>query len=540
VNAFSVLLRQRIRRDRWTVPIWIVSTGLLALFAAVSIIKTYGDESARSSLVTLVVDQGRAILLLRGLPNGTGNGQFTFFQIFTYLALLAAFMSTFLAVRHSRAEEESGRAELISATPASRIVPTIASLVHGVLANVVLGIAVAFGFIAGGLDLAGSVETGLATAAVGISFLGVGLLVAQFVRTSRGANSVSSGLIGAAFILRGIGDALGTASADHLHMTSAWVSWLSPIGWAQHVDAYGTNDSTALLLNLGLAIVCVAAVFVLEARRDTGASLFAGTAGRQTASPALSSSFGLAWRLQWPTIIGWAIGGASIGALAGGLSGLIKSAVQQAPATMDAINSISPSTGSVDEQLVAVMFELAGVLAAGAAIQCVMRLRQEETGGTAELVLTTPTARVRWFVEYLGVGVIAIVIVLLSAAAVSAGATLATGGPTKLVGDAFLSAAAQIPASLVFLALLALIFILLPGITIGLGWGAYGLLTFVGVFGGIIGAPEWLRNVAPFTHTPVPFGKDIDWSGGIWMLTLSIVAGVVAAFLMRRRALQST
>jgi ABC-2 type transport system permease protein len=540
MRSFWVLLRQRIRRDRWTLTIWIVSTGALALFSAVAIIKTYGSEVERSSILALAVDQGRAILLLRGLPDGTSNGQFTFFQIFTYLALLAAFMSTFLAVRHSRAEEESGRAELIAATPASRIVPTIATVVHGVLTNTVLGIAVTLGFMAGGLDLGGSVVTGLATAAVGISFLGVGLLVAQFMRTSRGANSVSSALIGAAFILRGIGDALGTASADQLHITSLWVSWLSPIGWAQHIHAFGSNDSTPLLLNLGLGVVCVAAVFVLESRRDTGASLFAGKSGRAIASPTLSSSFGLAWRLQWPTIVGWAIGGASIGALAGGLSGLIKSAVKDAPTAMNAINSIAASTGSIDEQLIAVMFELAGVLAAGAAIQCVMRLRQEETGGTAELILASPTSRVRWFVEYLAVGVVAIVIVLLSAAAVSAGATLATGAPTKLVGDAFLSAAAQIPASLVFLALLALIFTLLPGITLGLGWGAYGGLTFVGVFGGIIGAPEWLRNVAPFTHTPVPFGKNVDWSGGIWMLGISIVAGVVAALLMRYRALRST
>ena len=84
------------------------------------------------------------------------------------------------------------------------------------LANLVLGLVVALGFIAGNLDVAGSLVTGAAVAAAGISFLGVGLLAAQFMITSRGANAVAAGLVGAAYIVRGLGDALGTPSADGL------------------------------------------------------------------------------------------------------------------------------------------------------------------------------------------------------------------------------------------------------------------------------------------------------------------------------------
>ena len=45
------------------------------------------------------------------------------FLIFPWLAMLAAFMSSFLAVRHTRMDEEQGRAELVAATPAGRIDP---------------------------------------------------------------------------------------------------------------------------------------------------------------------------------------------------------------------------------------------------------------------------------------------------------------------------------------------------------------------------------------------------------------------------------
>jgi ABC-2 type transport system permease protein len=539
MSAVAVLLRQRIRRDRWIVPIWIVSTGALALFSAAAIVKTYGDEAARMAVLTIAVTEGRPILLLRGLPNGADVGSFTFFQIFTYLALMAGFMSTFLAVRHSRAEEDSGRAELIGSTTASRTAPTIATIVHGVLANLVLGAAVALGFLGGKLDPVGSLVTGLATSAVGIAFLAVGLVAAQLMSTSRGANGLSVSVLGAAFMLRGIGDALGTASEDNLHVTSSWISWISPIGWAQHVAAFDTNNLTPLLLNLVLAVVLLTAVFVLQHRRDSGASLIAARPGRLDASPALSSSFALALRLQRSTIIGWAIGGAASGLLAGGLSGLLQTVTAANGQVSDTLTHMVGGGGSLAQTLIAVMFTIVATLAAGCAVQAIVRMRQEEASGTAELLLATPTSRVRWFADYLLVGAIAIVAVLASAALVASIAVLATTGDAERVSDSWLSAAAQLPASFVFLALIALVFTVAPGATAGVGWALYGALTFVGVFGGLIDAPEWLRNLSPFTHTPVPFGSDVDWSGGVWMLLVSALAVAAAATLMRRRELRT-
>lgn len=106
-----------------------------------------------------------------------------------WLALLAALMSTFLAVRHTRGDEEAGRAELVWATPAGRRLPTIATIVHGILANVVLAALTTLALVATGLPAGGSLLTGAAAASCGIAFLGIGLLAAQFMRTSRGANS---------------------------------------------------------------------------------------------------------------------------------------------------------------------------------------------------------------------------------------------------------------------------------------------------------------------------------------------------------------
>ncbi|GAB2464916.1 ABC-2 type transport system permease protein [Conyzicola lurida] len=531
------LVRHRVRRDRVQLAIWIVCTALLALFSASAIDDTYGDDRERAGIMRLAVNNP-AILLLRGLPQGAGLNAFVFFQIFTYLALMAALMSTFLAVRHSRAEEESGRAELIAATPAARTTPTVATLVHGVLANLVLGAAVALGLVAGGMPLDGSLVAGLATGAVGITFLAVALLAAQFAHTSRGANSIAVALVLLAFVLRGVGDALGTPSEDQLSMTSAWPSWLSPIGWGQHVAAYTANDLTPLLLCVALAAVCTAAVFVLQSRRDSGASLLPSTPGRIVARPWLRGSFSLAWRLQWPTIVGWSIGGAVFGLISGSLSGVIVQAAAENPELEGVLKSLVPGSGTVTQVLISAMFELVGVLAAACAVQAVIRARQEESGGTAELLLSTPLGRVRWLADYLVLGVIAITLVLAAGGLASTLAVFASGDDEAQIGESFAAAAAQLPAALSYLGVVALVFVLLPSVTAALGWALLGVGAFLGVFGGLVGFPDWLRDLSPFTHTPSVVTDRVDLTGGYWLVAIAAVAASVSLVLMRRRELR--
>lgn len=540
MSTLGILIRQRARRDRVQLIIWILGVPLLALFSTTAVQQSYGDLAGRSNIIRLAI-ANPSILMLRGTPEGGGLDSFVFFEIFTFIALLAGLMSTFMAVRHSRAEEESGRAELIGSTPAARTMPTVATIVYGTLVNLVLGLFVALGFMEGKLDAVGSLVAGLATAATGIAFLAVGLLVAQFMRTSRGANGFASALVVAAYIFRGIGDALGTPSADRLHVTPTWWSWISPIGWGQATQAYTGNRLAPLLLSVALAVVCVVVVFLLQARRDSGASLLAGGAARTDARGTLSSSLGLAWRLQWPTVVGWAIGGAFGGLLAGTLGRVVSQASTADPSMQKIVRGLVPGGhGSLTQIFISAIFVIVGVLAAVCATQVVIRMRQEEVGGTAELILAAPVSRVRWLVDYLVIGTAAIVAVLLAAALASGLSTLSADDEAGGFGDSFAAAAAQLPAALVYLAVLALLFVILPGWVIGLGWVAIGVGTVFGIFGGLIGLPEWARNISPFTHSPVPVGTSTDWSGGVWMLGIAIVATILAAVGMRRRELSST
>ncbi|MFF1571562.1 ABC transporter permease [Leifsonia sp. NPDC058292] len=536
-RTLAVLLRQRLRRDRWQLLIWILAIALLALFSAASIQNTYGDAKGRADLLTLAI-ANPAILMLRGLPQGSGLAAVTYFEIFTFLALLAGLMSTFLAVRHSRAEEETGRAELVASTPAARILPTVATLVHGVLANVVLAVAVALGFIASGLPVGGSFLAGAATGGVGVAFVAVGLLLAQLMMTSRGANGAAAALVVLAYVLRGIGDATGTVTGDGTHMVSSWPSWLSPIGWGEQTSAYVRDDWTPLLLDLALAVVLMVVVFALQSVRDSGAGLIPERPGRADARATLSGPLGLAWRLQWPTILGWTVGGLFTGLLAGALGSVVSSSVADDPALANirsALGTIgSGGSGPLTQVFIAAIFSIVGVLAAACATQVAIRLRQEEAAGAAEVLMSTPLSRVRWLLQFLLVGVIAIVLVLAAAGLASGLSAVSAGESASIVNDSFAAAAAQLPVALVYLGVLVFVFVLAPRWTVPLAWTLLGLGAFVGIFGGLVGMPEWMRDLSPFTHVPVVVGTP-DWTGGYWMFGIAVVATAGAALLIRRR-----
>lgn len=538
MSTLGTLLRQRLRRDRLQLALWIVGIGVLAYGSVAAVLEAYGDEAERSQVLQLAT-ASRTILVFRGTPNGADVGAFAFFALFAWLALMGGLMSTFLVTRHTRAEEEQGRAELVAATPAGRVKPTVATLVHGVLANLVLGLVVALALIGAGLEAEGSWVTGAAMAATGISFVAIGLFAAQLFRTSRGANGAGVAVVVGAYLLRGIGDAAGTPSEDLLHVTPAWPSWLSPIGWGQMTGAYVENELWPLGLALGVSVVLVAIVFALQAVRDQGASLLPGRKGRASASWALSGSFGLAWRLNVSTLLAWAVGAAVAGLTASSLSGLIDELSGDVPQVVDTLQKALGGGATLEQAFIAMFFSIIGILAACCAVQVAIRARQEEAHGTAEQVLATPVPRVRWLLEYWFVGVIVIVVVLAAAWLGGMLGSGASGTPADLVPLISQAAVVQLPVALVFLGVTLLVFALVPRLTITLGWTLVGLAAIIGVFGPLLGAPDWMVDLSPFTHTPVPTGDDIDWSGGFWMVGIGLAAAALAMWSMRRREVAS-
>jgi ABC-2 type transport system permease protein len=535
MSSFIALLGQRARRDWLQVPMWAVGTALLASLAYVGVAESYGSEQDRSSLLAAAV-ANPVILLFRGLPSGAGEGAFMAFLIVPWLCILAAFMSTFLAVRHTRGDEEAGRAELVGATSASRTTPLVATIVHGVLANLLLAALSTAALVATGLPLTGSIVVGAAAGATGLVFLGVGLVAGQLRRTSRGANSLSVWVLLAAFLACGIGNALGTPSDDLQRIESSWLAWLSPFGWAENTRAFDEDALWPLALSAGVAIALIATALVLQGARDLGESFLAERRGRVAASASLSTPTALVWRLTRSAVAGWTVGGLIVGLLSTSLASVVEEVGAENPAVEAIIEQIS-GEGNAEQGTVTVFFTMLGVLAACAAVQTICRARQEEAHGTAEIVLATPVDRVRWLADYLVVAFAAIVLVALGGAAGAAMGIAGQEGDWMLMRDVAVVAGGQVVAASVFAVVTSLVFVLLPRATIAAGWTLVLLGMMLGLFGPLFGFPEWLTNLSPVGVAPLIEGDEVDVRG-LWWLLAAVGAGAIGSLtLMRRREL---
>jgi ABC-2 type transport system permease protein len=538
MSAIDRLLLAQLRRDRWQLSIWVAGAGLLVFAATSAVSEEFAAEADRRGIVALAATNP-AFLFLRGVPDGIGFGAVLFFQMFSFLGVMAGLFSTFLVVRHSRGDEDAGRAELLGGTAASRTAPLAATLILAVVANTLVGAAVAGGMLAAGLEARGALLTGMAVWATGLVFAGVGAVAAQLLPSSRGANGVAGALVGAAYLVRGIGDALGTPSGDLTSAESSWLSWLSPIGWGQRVGPFSDGDLRPALLSLAVAALLAALAIRLRGSRDLGASLLREHLGPGRAGPGLRSAGGLAWRLHRPTLVGWATGAAVLGLFAGALAPTVADAIESNAALSELIRRLSPSTrGDAVDIFATAMLGLAGVLAAASGVQAALRLRSEEAGDRAELLLATPLSRARWMLSHVTIACLSVVVVVLSAG-LAAGAAFGASGFFGRFGSSVGAAAAHMPAALVFVGLVAIVFAVAPRLTAPLGWGLLALGIVVGQFGELLRLPEAVQDASPFAHSP---GLPADELEPVPLLILTAVSALAAAagvLAFRRRDIRS-
>lgn len=542
MNEVGFLLRARLRRDWLQLSIWFLLFLSLAAVGHSAVESSYGTVKDRAEVIA-VLAQTPSVLILRGTPQGTQTDAFQFMLLFAFLAVLVGLMATFLAVRHTRGDEESGRAELVESTPAGRTSPLVATAIEGVIAVVIMGAVSTGGFLVQGANAQGSILAGTALAAVGIAFLGIGLLCAQLMRTSRGANGLAAAIVGAAYLLRGIGDATGTFDSEGLTMTAGWISWLSPIGWGQRTDPFSSPNWWPVLLPLALGALTFALALALRSRRDIDSSLIAERPGRATAPASLGGPIGLVWREVRNPVIGWAIAAALFGLLIGSLGEALTTG---AGANKDLQDNLGRTVGSIAgpnahgafiDLFVVAMFSVMGALAAIASVQAIVRARQDEAGGTAEIVVSSPVSRLRWFGAYLVIAVVSAVAVVGVGLLGGLGGAAASGAPSHRLETILLASIAQLPAALVLAAVAALIFGILPRWTVGLGWAVLLVAIFVGQFGSLFGLPDWVRQASPFSHTPVVTDAAPDWAAAWIMLGIAVVIGAASVALVRRRDL---
>jgi len=428
-------------------------------------------------------------------------------------AAMVAILMSMLTIRHTRAEEEAGRLELVEAGVVGRSAPLAAALSLTAGASVVLGLLTAGGLIAVGLPPGGSIAFGAAWAAVGVCFAAIAGIAAQLTRSARAANGISLTVLAAAYLIRAAAD--GSTSLT-------WAAWLSPLGTGQQVRAYAGDRWWAagllLLVSLGLA----AAAFVLNGRRDLGAGILPERAGAATAGRDLGSSLGLAWRLQRGAFFGWLAGFVVFGALLGNLASTA-SAMLDTPQIRELFAKLG-SGGALTDSFLAAEMSIVGLIAAAYAIQATMRLHSEEATTHAEAVLATGTSRVRWASSHIAIAVVGSAVLLVVAGASAGLAHAAQVRDWGQVGRVTAGAAVAIPAVWICGGVVVLLFGFLPRL-VWLAWAVLVFFLLLGEFGELLNLNQAVMDLSPFTHLP-------KLPGGAFTSTPLIVMALVAAVLV--------
>ncbi len=536
LTATARLLRLAARRDRILLPVWVLSLGVVLLASVASIVGLYGTETERVQYAVAVAPSVVA-RAFEGPIFGTSLGAILMTETFGMLAVLVAIMSLQAVVRHTRLEEETGRAELVGSAVVGRHAPLTAAMLLTFAANLVVGALAVLILLAYDLPVAGSLLAGLLLMSVGWSFAGVAAITAQVSASARGANGLAGAVVGVAYFLRAVGDGLGEVAASRVEVISAWPSWLSPIGWGQQGRAFAGERWWVLALFAALVVVTVAVAFAMTRHRDSGIGMRPVRAGPASASAALRSPLGLAWRLQHGSVLWWSVGLAIAAAVFGAIGEEVDAFLETSDELAELFAQLGGSEVLVDLFIVFLMGLLA--VAVGAfAVQGVLRLRSEELTGRVEPLLSTAVARTRWMASHLTVVALGSIGMLLAVGL--AGGTaygLVTGEWGGRFGDWVLAAMLGVPAVWALAALVVAAVGLLPRWAVAIGWSALGISLVMGQLGALFDLPQWVLNISPFTHVPAFPAEELEWLPPVLLLVVAAGLTTIGLVALRRRDL---
>jgi ABC-2 type transport system permease protein len=527
LTGSGALVKLAARRDRVMLPAWIYVITILVVSTGYSFKGLYKTLASREALAA-GISHDPTTLALAGPLWGTSVGSLTAYKVGASAAVAAGLMSIFIVIRHTRADEEAGRLELIGSTAVGRSAALAVGVLLAAVANGVVVLLIFAGLVIVGLPAGGSAALALAIGTCGLLFAAVAAVAAQLSESARGARGIAIGVLAAAYLLMSAGAAAGTGGLG-------WLMWLSPIGWANQVRAYAGDRWLVLALPLAATVLAAAAAAWLAGRRDLGAGLVPPRPGPAQAARSLRSPLALAWRLQRVSLIGWAAGVLVAGAVFGSIANNIGSLLGSGAQVKDAIARLGGQSGLTDAYLAAMM-GIMGLVAAGYAVSVVLHLRSEETSQRAEPVLASAAGRLSWGSSYLVVAAAGSAVVL---AAAGLGAGLSFGlraGATGTQLPRLLGAAlAQWPAVLVVAAVAMLLFGLWPESCVAGGWTALGVAAAVVLLGPTLRLAQPIQDISPFTHVPRLSGGPVNAAPLAWLTLAAVLLAAAGMAGLRRR-----
>jgi ABC-2 type transport system permease protein len=515
LTGTGTLLALAARRDRIRLPVWICVLTLMMVYAPSAMRLAYPGEPQRIARVNILKTPAGIML---GGPMFGGNetdlGAMVANELMMTLIIATSILSILTVIRHTRAEEESGAAELVMSSVVGRYARTFAALVLVGVVNAVLAVTMTLALSAVGFGLADCAAMCLGITGVAMVFGAVAAVTAQLWRQARTATGAAMAVLATAAVVRGIGDVINNSGSA--------VSWLSPIAWAQQMRAFVDLRWWPFALLVALTLVLMAAAAVLEHRRQYDAGILPST-GDHPNAPTIRGVFGLNLVLQRGQVIGW---GAALFLSGLGL-GSMTTSLHDAAKGNELLARVLATQGN--NAIYTTMTQFLAAATTAFVVSGVLRLVHDEQSGIAEEVLGGSVSRWRWLLSTVVASTAGSVLLLALAGLGNGLGAAVTVGDVGLVPRLTAAGVAQVPAMMVIARITGL------GVALRRGWIGWLAVTFVVLslyLGALLRLPRWLLGLSPVGRTTVPSNVP---AGALAVMVIAAVALTAVAGLIYRR-----
>jgi ABC-2 type transport system permease protein len=510
------LLRLALRRDRIRLSVWGAALTLMMVYAPNAIRLAYPEEAQRQARVNLMKTPAAIIM---GGPMFGGNetdlGAMMANELMLTMIVATSILSILTVIRHTRAEEESGAAELVLSSVVGRYARTYAALILVAGVNAVLAVTMTVAMASTGFSVSDTAAMCLGITGTAMVFGAVAAVTAQLWRQSRTATGAAMAALALAAFVRGIGDVIDNSGSA--------LSWFSPIAWAQQMRAFVDLRwwPLALLVITTVALMAVAAA--LESRRQYDDGNLPSSGERPNAHP-IGSVFGLQLTLQRGQTIGW-----SIGLFLGGLAfGSMTKSLLDAAKDNELLQRVLVAQGT--DSVYTTMTQFLAAAATAYVVGAVLRLLNDEEKGLGEAVLAGAVSRWRWLLTAVASAIAgSAVLMFIAGLGNGLGAGIALGEPAT-VARLTLAGLAYVPAMAVMAGIAAL------GVATRRGWIGWLAVTFVVVslyLGALLRLPRWLLDLSPVGQTTAPSSYPVF--AMVVMVVIAAALTLLAGAVYRRR-----
>ena len=510
------LVRLALRRDRVRLSVWVSSLTLMMVYAPNAIKLAYPEEAQRQARVNILKTPAAMIM---GGPMFGGNetdlGAMMANELMLTLIVATSILSILTVIRHTRAEEESGAAELVMSSVVGRFARTHAALIVVGGVNAVLAVTMTLAMAATGFAVVDTAAMCFGITGVATVFGALAAVTAQLWRQARTATGAAMAALALAALVRGIGDVIDNSGSA--------LSWFSPIAWAQQMRAFVDVRWWPLVLLVALALGLATLAAVLESRRQYDDGIIASS-GEHPDAHTIKSVLGLHLTLQRGQTIGW-----SVGLFLGGLAlGSMTKSLLDAAEGNELLQRVLGQQGT--DSVYKTMTQFLAAATTAYVVGAVLRVLSDEEKGLGEVVLAGAVSRWRWLLTAVAAALIGSTVLMFFAGLGNGlGAGIALGEPQTIV-RLTVAGLAFVPAMAVLAGIAAL------AVALRHTWIGWLAVTFVVIslyLGALLRLPHWLIDLSPVGRTTAPM--DYPLLTLTVMVVIAAALTVVAGAIYRRR-----